>query len=177
MTRYSAILLLVLCLAGCSKPQPPNLLDQDPGFTFELPANWWVDDLDPNTATQTAWTDKANHGKIFVAVTPLKPDEQKLAASIEDYGNSYVQYGILQNSRFSGVSIDKSEPSSLGGEPAYEIVFSATMNQKPRWRRTVLATIPNRPNRLVTLAFMADPGQESNYRDQFQQVLDSWKWN
>lgn len=177
MKRLLAAVLVGLALVGCTKAQPPTLLDQNPGFTFEVPANWWVDDLDPNTATQTAWTDKANHGKIFVAITPLDPDEQKLAVNLEEYGQSYVEYGIRQNTRFSDVMVGQAELSSLGGQPAYEVVFSATMNQKPRWRRTILAPIPNRPNRLVNLAFMADPGQESSFQSQFQQVLDSWKWN
>ncbi|MBI3925899.1 MAG: hypothetical protein HY319_10200 [Armatimonadetes bacterium] len=175
--RALVLAALALLLAGCGlrKPDGKTVLDHDPGFTCTLPDGWWVDDLDPVRPDSTAWTDKNDTAKVHISVFTIPNFEAQSEETVRLYGESNFE-AIKSNKRYRDVKLISQGPITLDGSTGWEVAFSGVANQRDRWRRMILVFHPDRKGRVVDLTFLANPGTEREFSDEFQKVLDSWKW-
>lgn len=175
-------LVVALTCSGCGLKKAPvtTVLDQDPGFTVSLPSDWWVDDLDPNTLTSTAWTDKDNVGKVAISVRPMRGAEQEWWSDLDTESAPGYSQALAEevgsSPRFQDVKILRVEATELDGKPATSLVFTATGNQKSRWRQWVFTPHPHRPKTLVELRFLSEKGKEAQFQETFEAVRRSWAW-
>lgn len=164
--------LLLLLLAGCqvgpkfSDPIEGTVLANKPGFECELPHGWVKDDLDPNLPTASSWRDTKDVVKLRISL------ESMPAPSLEVVVRGTLQ-AVEQSTRVKDFKLVSQGPLELGGQPAHELVYFATINQRNRWHREVMA---QHKDKLVIIAFLANPGQEGHHQEDFETVLKSWKW-
>ncbi len=166
-------LLLVLLLVGCQvapKFQDPiagTILGNKPGFECEIPHGWVIDDLDPNRPDDgTSWRDTGDTLKMRIST------EKMPAPALETVARGSLQ-ALESSTRIKDFKLVKQAPLELGGGPAHEIVYFATINQRNRWHREIFA---QHKDKLVIISFLANPGQEDAHKQDFAKVLETWHW-
>lgn len=161
-------LVLVLLLVGCQAGPSPEeqkagtVLASKPGFDFEIPPGWVKDPVDPSRSWKSA------DGTMKLRLT----DEKMPAATLETVARGSL-LALENSSRVKDFKLVKKGPLELGRTPAHEIVYFATLNGRNRWHREILA---QHQDQLVTVVFLADPGQEDAHQQDFAKVLETWHW-
>jgi len=166
-------LLLILLLAGCqvapkfADPIEGTVLANKPGFECELPHGWVKDDLDPNRPDGSSWRDTGDTAKVRISFEPMP------AAALETVARGTIQ-ALEGSTRVKDFQLVSQGPLELGGLPAHELVYFATINQRKRWHREVMA---QHKDRLVIVSMLANPGQEDAHKQDFDKVLKTWRWS
>lgn len=179
--RYS-ILLLVLLL-GCfpKNPEIETVLTHHPSIKVELPPGWIVDELDPNRPESTSWRNVEDTAKISIAVETFKGQRLEMLKKFPPENRLDPIFktnleGLQEAPRVKDFELKLSGETELGGQPARMVAFTAVINQRPRARQVIFAFDPHHEDRLVTLAFLTDPGQMEAFRNTFLEVQNSWEW-
>ena len=145
--------------------------DPSSGITFQYPSSWEIRDVDPSLRPPDT-----------ISATRLLPPGQNdtgfidnVIVSVNNVSNTtlaqYTEEALAQYNNVSGViTITKSEPSTLGGNPAHSIEYLENHPGQPLKKLQVWSVVEDQ---VYIVTYAADESEFPQYLADVQSIIES----
>jgi hypothetical protein len=167
-----AVLIVSVLAAGCTfnvgtttpSPSPTTTYDSANGFTIKYPSDW-TKDVKKSGAVDVVFVLPTNNASENLNV-------QVWNLSANDTLRSLTADMLSEVQNFSDFKQVESGNTTLGGNPAYKIVYTTTVDEN-LLKVTQIWTAKDGKEYIIT--YKADPKNFDTYASTAQQMIDSFK--